>query len=328
MTRAAMRELLAAVNTMAVNCHCAPEVLSFWDALDYKKREEKVDSFTALWEKELHEHFSSAAYVPLSQGCKIGNVFVEKQLSMSALAATYLVADAHGFESVLKECVIPENATESSRQKSLEMFQREASLLARLSHPGLVKVRDHFVSADRQYLLMERAGGRTLRQLVRDEGVQEEKNVIAWAAQIAEILEYMHGHIPPIIQRDISPENVLIAEDGSVKLVDFGAAREVLGTATGTIVGKLSYMAPEQFRGKAEPGSDIYGLGCLMQFLLSGKDPIPFSTADMSEYSVSSELASVITACTQENPKDRPEEILCALQCISICQVETTLSAR
>jgi serine/threonine protein kinase len=101
--------------------------------------------------------------------------------------------------------------------------------------------------------------------------------VVRWLLEAAKILQYLHSQSPPLIHRDVTPDNLVLARDGCLSLIDFGAANALLGTATGTLVGKQSYIAPEQFRGKAGLSSDIYSLGATVYFALTGREPEPLT---------------------------------------------------
>ena len=146
-----------------------------------------------------------------------------------------------------------------------------------LSHSNIAKVVDYFVEDGRNYLLLEYINGQDLRQFVRQNGLQPANTVIAWALQIADALRFLHSQDPPVIHRDVSPDNIVLNNTGSVVLIDFGASNEFIGTATGTLIGKQAYMAPEQLRGKATTRSDIYAFGACLFFLLTGRDPMPLS---------------------------------------------------
>lgn len=236
-------------------------------------------SFTQLWEEELASKFTSTVYVPLEPGNTLqdGRLTVTGQACFGGLSAIYLARDSDGSEVVLKEAVVPANSEESLRNKALEMFAREAKILASLDHPRIVRVLDNFVENRRNYLVLQHVDGKDLRAIVHETGPQDEDVVLVWALEISRILEYLHSLEPPVVHRDLTPDNLVLANDGNISLIDFGAANSFLGTATGTLVGKQCYIAPEQFRGKAIPQSDLYSLGATLQFLLTGKDPEPLS---------------------------------------------------
>lgn len=196
-------------------------------------------------------------------------------------------------------------------------------LLCGLSHARIAKIYDYFVEDDRHYLVLEHIPGRTLRNFVSDNGPVGEIIVQKWAIQLADVLVYLHGQKPPIIHRDLTPDNIIVGEDGQLSVIDFGAANVFLGTATGTIIGKASYMPPEQFRGKASTTSDIFALGGVMYYLLNGQDPMSeISRSEAIENKtgasprttvnsrVPSKLAPLIYECLQADAKDRPASAL------------------
>ena len=209
---------------------------------------------------------------------------------------------------IVKEAVVPASAEEQSRQKATELFDREARLLTKLDHPHIAKVYDHFIDGGRNYLVLEYVRGQDLRQLVKQTGAQPENLVLSWALQIASILEYLHNQTPTIIHRDLTPDNLVQRDSETVVLIDFGAANEFVGTATGTLVGKQAYISPEQLRGKATASSDIYALGGTLYFLLTGKDPEALTTSRPKDLvpSISQDLDDLVANCTEMEESDRP----------------------
>jgi serine/threonine-protein kinase len=155
--------------------------------------------------------------------------------------------------------------------------------------------------------MLEYINGQDLRQLVQQNGPQREALVLTWAMEMATMLKYLHEQEPPIIHRDFTPDNLVLCQDGSLVLIDFGAANEFIGNATGTFVGKHAFIAPEQFRGKAVVQSDIYAFGCTLYFLLTGKEPEALSTSNpQTENSrISSEMSELIVCCTQLEARRR-----------------------
>jgi serine/threonine protein kinase len=135
--------------------------------------------------------------------------------------------------------------------------------------------------------------------------------VLEWAIQIANTLKYLHDREVPVIHRDLTPDNLVLRNDGQVIIVDFGAANELIGTATGTFVGKHAYISPEQFRGKTVTQSDIYAFGCTLFYLLTGVEPEALSTSNPRELapSVSEDLAELIESCTQLEVRDRYQTV-------------------
>ncbi|HET7293762.1 MAG TPA: serine/threonine-protein kinase, partial [Vicinamibacteria bacterium] len=167
--------------------------------------------------------------------------------------------------------------------KVLDLLEREARVLAHLSHPRIPRFVEYFAERldgeTRLYLVQEYVAGRSLAQWARDGRHFDEREVIRIGLQVGRILEHLHGLRPPIIHRDVKPGNVVLGADGEAWLVDFGAVRDRIlheirteGEAA-TIVGTYGYMPFEQFQGRALPASDIYALGMTLVFLLSHKEP-------------------------------------------------------
>ena len=157
-------------------------------------------------------------------------------------------------------------------------FEREAHLLADLLHPNLPRIYEHFTENDRSYLVMDFIEGQTVEEHLEQVGggPLPIEQVIKWAEQLCDVLNYLHTHQPPIIFRDLKPANVMMSENGHIYLIDFGIARIFKpGKQHDTVaLGSPGYAAPEQY-GKAQssPRSDIYSLGALLHHLLTGIDP-------------------------------------------------------
>lgn len=270
-----LEKLLLAADVWGHHVERGPELVILHECLQSSNNSPKQLSYTAMWEEELGRRFSSTSFVPLEPGKTLsdGRLKVIRQLAFGGLSAIYLAQHSKRDLVVLKEAVTPAGCDEPTRNKAREMFQREARFLIRLHHEHIAKVYDNFTEDGRDYLIIEYINGQDLRQLVRQNGAQAEAEVVTWAVLICDILTYLHGQDPPLIHRDLTPDNLVLSETDGIKLIDFGAANEFVGTATGTLVGKQAYIAPEQFRGKACTQSDIYALGCTMYFLSTGSDP-------------------------------------------------------
>jgi serine/threonine-protein kinase len=267
-------------------------------------------SYTDMWEDELRRRYCPTNFLPLEPGrtLKGGTVKVIRHLALGGLAAVYLCDRGEGTDLVvIKEAVIPEDAQESVKAKAKEMFEREAQLLMKLEHPGIVKVHDYFVEGGRTYLMLQYLNGQDIRQFVRQNGPQREQFVIDSAIKIASIMKYLHEQEPPVIHRDLTPDNLVVTEDGSIVVIDFGAANEFIGQATGTLVGKQAYISPEQFRGRAVVESDVYAFGCTLYYMLTGHEPEALSTSNPKDRrdDLSPEICELIESCTQMEPEDR-----------------------
>ena len=304
-----IEQLLLAVEMWAPHCRVDESVTSLKQNLKMLTANSAEVSYTNMWEEELRRRFCATAFIPLEPGFALrnGSLRVIRQLALGGLSALYLCQLDEKKLVVIKEAVVPDDATESVRAKAKEMFEREASLLMRLDHANIVKVLDCFTDSGRNYMMLEYISGQDIRQFIKQNGPQKEHVVVEWAIQIASILKYLHEQDPPIIHRDLTPDNMVLRDDGSLVLIDFGAANEFLSKATGTFVGKQSFIAPEQFRGKAVPHSDIYAFGCTLYFLLTGKEPEALSTSSPRQAgaTVCDDLEDFVVCCTQMEARDR-----------------------
>lgn len=182
----------------------------------------------------------------------------------------------------------------------------EAELLSRLQHPGIVGIADIQKTDDFIYVIMDHVEGESLANVVRREGPQREEDVQRWALQICAALSYLHRQDPPIVYRDMKPNNIMLHPDGYVKLIDLGVAREYKDDHKKDTVafGTTGYAAPEQY-GKAQTDgrTDIYGLGVTLWHLLAGCPPpveFPLPNVRESNPKVGEGFADVIIPrCTE-----------------------------
>jgi len=158
--------------------------------------------------------------------------------------------------------------------KDVELAEREARVLSTLSHPNLPVYIEHFEEDGALYLVMEKIEGETLAALRRRRATLKHGDIARFLADADSVLSYLHSRVPPIIHRDIKPGNVILRQDGSFAFVDFGSVRDQLKPEGGsTVVGTFGYMAPEQFQGRALPGSDVYAVGATALSLVTGREP-------------------------------------------------------
>jgi len=310
MSKSDREQLMLSMEVYAKNCKRSPELIEYQNRVQNENRGVDHLSYTQMWEEELSRRFSATSFVPLEpeQILQNGKFTIVRQLAFGGLSAIYLAQQEQKELVIVKEAVVPASAEEHSRQKATDLFDREARLLTKLDHPNIAKVYDHFMDGGRNYLVLEYVRGQDLRQLVKQTGAQPENTVLSWALQIASILEYLHNQTPTIIHRDLTPDNLVQRDSETVVLIDFGAANEFVGTATGTLVGKQAYISPEQLRGKATGSSDIYALGGTLYFLLTGKDPEALTTSRPKDLvpSISQDLDDLIANCTEMEESDRP----------------------
>jgi hypothetical protein len=202
---------------------------------------------------------------------------------------------------VLKEFILPCHAGAELSLRSLANIQKELDLMKQLQHPGIVRYHDIFVEDHRCYLVLEHIEGRCLRTVVETGGPLPEDQVLKMAVQMAEILMHLHGQTPPVVHRDFSPENLMLAGERDLKLIDFTVAQELEESATRTIVGKHCFLPPEQFRGKPCPQSDIYAMGATLYYLLTGEEPEPITCSHpmVKLETISAELDSLVAHATE-----------------------------
>ena len=193
-------------------------------------------------------------------------------LGEGGMADVYLA-----FDTILKRDVAIKilRGSLSKDPITLMRFQREASAISKLSHPNVVDVYDVGEFKDHHYIVMEYVRGRTLKQLIAQRGALHKEEALDIMKQLTMAIQHAHEH--NIIHRDVKPQNVLVKDDGTVKITDFGIAmvHDSLSLTQGeSILGSAHYLAPETTRGEAPTKQvDIYALGIVFYELLSGKVP-------------------------------------------------------
>jgi outer membrane protein assembly factor BamB/tRNA A-37 threonylcarbamoyl transferase component Bud32 len=238
-------------------------------------------------------------------------------IGVGGMGAVYKAQDLR-FSNVRRVCAVKEMINTASDPKVREMiirnFEREASILATLSHPAIPQVYDYFTEGNRSYLVLEYISGKDLEALLGEaEGFFQESQLIEWAVQLCDVLSFLHNHEPrPIIFRDLKPSNIMLDNHNRVRLVDFGIAKLFQSGVKGTMIGTEGYSPPEQYRGTAEPRGDIYALGATLHHLLSKQDPRlepPFSFHERPIHetnpTVSRELVTVLEKALAYDINDR-----------------------
>lgn len=189
----------------------------------------------------------------------------------------------------------------------------EMELLKKLKHPNLPSIVDVIDDKDNLLIVMDYIEGNTLEKLLIEQGVQKQEDVVEWAIQLCDVLDYLHTRKPAVIYRDMKPSNVMLKSDGSVVLIDFGTAREykVQNTSDTTCLGTQGYAAPEQFgdMGQTDARTDIYCLGATLYHLVTGHNPSepPYEMYPITKWNsrLSTGLEQIIAKCTCKNPQDR-----------------------
>ncbi len=207
--------------------------------------------------------------------------------------------------------------------ETIAAFEREATVIARLQHQGIVGVYDAGSHEGRRYIVMEYVHGYSLRQLLETQGRLPEREAIRYGMQVASALQYAHEK--GVVHCDIKPENVLINESGVAKVADFGVAESLTRTmAPGhakDLLGTVAYLAPEVIEGaNPSPASDVYSLALTVFELVAGRTPFSGSTAGATigqrlgapppplrafARSASPELEAVLSRALSLNPADR-----------------------
>lgn len=197
---------------------------------------------------------------------------IESLIGQGGMADVYLAQD-----TILNRMVAIKILREkmSEDPMTLVRFQREASAASKLSHPNLVDIYDVGESDGLHYIVMEYIRGRTLKQLIQQRGALSVNEALHIMIQLTGAIK--HAHLHNIIHRDIKPQNILVKDDGTIKITDFGIAvanDAVQLTLNNAVMGSAHYLAPETAQGKdATPQVDIYSLGIVFYELLTGKVP-------------------------------------------------------
>jgi serine/threonine-protein kinase len=225
--------------------------------------------------------------VPLKAGEILrGRYRINRIIGQGGMGSIYLADDLRleGRQCALKEVEHDRSLTSEVLKEVRDQFFREATVLARMDHPNLPKVSDFFSIGNRDYLVMDYIPGKDLRTMMmesRQEGkFIPEMDVLSWASQLADAVEYLHGQDPPILHRDIKPSNLKVTPANVLKLVDFGLVKFLApGEVTITILqgqGTALYTPLEQYGGDSghtDIRSDIYAFGATLYHLLTNQPP-------------------------------------------------------
>lgn len=254
----------------------------------------------------------------LRPGATLSNRYlIQESIGVGGMGAVYRARDLH-FPNVVKLVAVKEMVNRAHdpviRATIVKNFEREANILATLSHPAIPRIFDYFTQEERSYLILEYILGKNLELILSEtKGFMPQDKVIQWGIELCDVLEYLHQHEPePIIFRDMKPSNVMINQHNHIVLVDFGIAKTFQTGEKGTMIGTEGYSPPEQYRGEATTLADIYALGATLHHLLTRRDPrleAPFSFGERPIRQINPdvlpELANVIELALQYNPEDR-----------------------
>lgn len=279
-------------------------------------------SFTELWLEALSAPPGRERLLPLEAGTLLDHRYKTiKRLGAGGQGTVYLAEDtqasAPANQVVLKETILPVYADLTARKRALEEFHKEAFALESASHPNIVKFLRSFVADHRAYLVLEYVNGSTLSEVIARQGSLTCAQAREFGLKMCDILQALHGLETPLIHRDFTPDNLMLAGNGELVLIDFAVS--VAGEASGAdVAGKASYMAPEQLKGKPTPQSDVYAMGCTIYYLLTGFHPEPLGEAHpiLVNDEVSKEMNDFVARCTSQDQATRYESALTAKEAL------------
>lgn len=223
--------------------------------------------------------------------------------------------EAGGIFVVKRICDGAKGILRISTGEGAEDAKAEYDILTRLQDSRIPRALDLYEAEGFHYLIREYMEGQTLKAYVDSHGAVSEKELIGISLDMCSILSYLHGQTPPVIHRDIKPENIIIAPDGSIRLVDFGIARthRLDATSDTVAVGTRPYMAPEQFGGaQTDQRSDLYALGVVMIYLATLRHDRT-NIARRFPYPLLSGIVARLTRADPENRFQRAEDLRRAL---------------
>jgi formylglycine-generating enzyme required for sulfatase activity/serine/threonine protein kinase len=232
-------------------------------------------------------HHCGEALPPAPKTLQVGRYRLAKHLKTGGFGAIYLARDTSAPDQVVvvKEMIVPDPAEFQTR---LNFFLREAEILRLLNEKRLTTIpRFHELFQDEQqrtaHLVMELIPGQNLLEVLEGNNNRPFPFdlVVEWGKTLCDVLAAMHDQDPPLVHRDVKPDNVMLLPDGrSIKVIDFGTARDVRDPAAKTRVFSQDYAAPEQVGGHPEPRSDLFALAATLFHLATGRTPRGAQTAD------------------------------------------------
>ena len=268
------------------------------------------------------------------QGQKVGKYEIVRSLGSGGFGSVYLARDT--WLDIKVALKVP-------HKQSAELYKllKEPRLQAALNHPNIVRM----IAAEKEkkifFMVMEYVKGKTLERIMEKERVLECEAALDYIKQIAYGVD--HAHKNKIIHRDLRPSNILISEEGTAKITDFGTSAWLNNVPyASTRIGSPPYMAPEQFLGKASYQSDIYSLGCIFYEMIVGRPPIfdpdPFKILEKAQQGkitpprirnnkIARDIDEIIMRCLASKLEDRykrPAELIQAILALKKKEAKTT----
>ncbi|MGI6076970.1 MAG: serine/threonine protein kinase [Fastidiosipilaceae bacterium] len=234
-----------------------------------------------------------------------------KQIGQGGMSIVYLAMDIR----LNKQWALKEIRKKGQIKKDeiiINSLLVEANLMKRLDHPALPRIVDIIDDGQTIFVVMDYVEGESLDKIIEKYGPQPQELVIDWGMQLCDALGYLHSQNPPIIYRDMKPDNIMLKPEGNLKVIDFGIAREYKegSLSDTTVLGTKGYAPPEQHGSRqTDERSDIYALGMTLHHLLTGIDPRPadyiYVPIRQWDPSLSGGLERIINKCTALDPADR-----------------------
>jgi serine/threonine protein kinase len=216
--------------------------------------------------------FSSHGEILHSGDVLLNRYQIEKLIYTGSMSYVYVAKDRNLFD---RTCVIKQVREPIDSEARYQLLQEEAQRMSSLNHPRIAIIFDHFVENNYYFIVVEYIPGKTLNGVYKQRrGVLREDEVVGWAVAMCEVLVYLHSL--EVIHRDISPDNIMLTDDGEIKFIDFGTIREVKSVSRGGTagMGKFGFTPPEQWQGKPVPQSDLFAMGATIYQLLTGYLPL------------------------------------------------------
>lgn len=279
----------------------------------------------------------------------MGKYELKERIGTGGSSTVYLAWDRHLERYVAvkeeKRAGDAEKANDTQAMKNADILKNtgilknEMEMLKALKHPMLPEVYDYFQETKR-YLVMEYIHGDSLHNFIEREGAVREEQACKWALQLSSLFSYLHGQKPPVIYRDLKPDNIIVCPDGNLRVVDFGTAlRQSYDKRNAeNLAGTAGYAAPEQLYGKtgkeewghqngnerrdtfgtgfgigADERSDIYTLGATLYHMLTGHDPArpPYGIRPVRSMKpeLTADMERIVGKCTEEAPEKRYQTV-------------------